>query len=121
MATVTGFTADRMLEIEDTTVVDGEVVGDNLILYQRDGTPIDAGDVRGPTGATGGGGWVYPRTFASPLYVWDFPHNQGTKAVSVITWDNTGTEIQGEISYPDNDTIRVTFYYPQTGSGEAWN
>jgi len=53
MATVTGFTAERMKEIEDTTVVDGEVQGDNLVLLTRDGTPIDAGSVRGPKGDTG--------------------------------------------------------------------
>ena len=32
MATVTGLTADRMLAIEAASVVDGDVVGDNLIL-----------------------------------------------------------------------------------------
>jgi microcystin-dependent protein len=53
MATVTGFTAERMLNIENSTVVDGEVQGDNLILQTRDGTPIDAGNVRGPKGDTG--------------------------------------------------------------------
>jgi hypothetical protein len=53
MATVTGFTAERMLEIEETTIVDGNIVGDNLILQRRDLVNIDAGNVRGPTGLTG--------------------------------------------------------------------
>lgn len=53
MATVTGFTAARMLEIENSTVVDGEVTGDNLILVTRGGTQIDAGSVRGATGPKG--------------------------------------------------------------------
>src|SRR3954470_21260394 len=53
MAKVTGFTADRMLVIENETVVDGEVQGDNLILMTREGTPIDAGNVRGPQGPQG--------------------------------------------------------------------
>jgi hypothetical protein len=53
MATVTGFTAERMLEIENTTVVDGEVdASGDLILIQRDGTPINAGSVEGPPGTT---------------------------------------------------------------------
>ena len=44
MATVTGFTAERMLEIENTTVVSGEInESGHLILEQRDGTEIDAG------------------------------------------------------------------------------
>jgi hypothetical protein len=53
MATVTGFTAERMLEIEDTCIVDGAIVGNDLVLEQRNGTPINAGNVRGPTGPTG--------------------------------------------------------------------
>jgi hypothetical protein len=53
MATVTGFTAERMLVIENETVVDGEVQGDNLILSRRDGITIDAGNVRGPVGPVG--------------------------------------------------------------------
>lgn len=53
MATVTGLTAERMLAIEAASVVDGDVVGDNLILTQHDGTQINAGNVRGPQGIQG--------------------------------------------------------------------
>jgi hypothetical protein len=53
MATVTGFTAERMLVIENETVIDGEVQGDNLLLMQRGGAVIDTGNVRGPKGDTG--------------------------------------------------------------------
>jgi hypothetical protein len=53
MATVTAFTAERSKQIEDTTVVSGEVQGDNLVLHQRNGTPINAGNVRGPKGDKG--------------------------------------------------------------------
>ncbi|MET0786075.1 MAG: hypothetical protein ABWY25_05165 [Paenisporosarcina sp.] len=53
MATITGFTAERMLVIENETVVDGEVVGDDLVLTTREGTPINAGNVRGPQGPQG--------------------------------------------------------------------
>ena len=58
MATVTGYTAERMKQIEDSTVTDGEVVGNNLHLLTRDGTPIDAGNVRGPQGVKGDTGEV---------------------------------------------------------------
>lgn len=48
MATVTGYTADRMKQIEDETVVMGEVdAGGNLVLTTRAGVQIDAGHVRG--------------------------------------------------------------------------
>lgn len=60
MATVTGYTAQRMKQIEDETVVDGEVVGDNLHLITRAGTQIDAGSVRGPVGPVGPAGPTIP-------------------------------------------------------------
>lgn len=53
MATVTGFTAERMQQIEDESVVDGSIVGTHLNLVQRDGTVIDAGVVVGPQGVAG--------------------------------------------------------------------
>lgn len=56
MATITGLTKDRMLEIEASSVVDGEVVGGNLILSAHDGTTINAGSVVGPAGPAGPAG-----------------------------------------------------------------
>lgn len=53
MATVTGLTAERMAEIEAQSIVDGEIVGDNLILKRFDDATIDAGSVRGPQGIQG--------------------------------------------------------------------
>lgn len=52
MAAVTGLTAARMLAIEAASVVDGEVVGDDLILTKHDGSTVNAGNVRGPTDPT---------------------------------------------------------------------
>jgi hypothetical protein len=42
-----------MLQIENESITDGEVVGDDLILTTRAGTPINAGNVRGPIGPEG--------------------------------------------------------------------
>lgn len=53
MATVTGLTAARMKEIEDASVVDGEVRSGNLILTKHDGNEINAGSVIGPAGPQG--------------------------------------------------------------------
>jgi len=53
MATITGLTAERMLEIEAASVVDGDVSGNDLLLTKHDGTVINAGNVRGPAGPTG--------------------------------------------------------------------
>lgn len=57
MATVTGLTAERMLEIEGASVVDGEIIGNHLILTKFDGSTIDTGVLPpGPTGPTGPAG-----------------------------------------------------------------
>lgn len=54
MAQVTAFTAERMKEIEDTTVVGGLVdVNGNLLLSTREGALIDAGYVKGGKGDKG--------------------------------------------------------------------
>jgi microcystin-dependent protein len=53
MATITGLTAERMLEIEGGSVVEGEIIGSNLILTKHDGSTIDAGPVIGPQGPVG--------------------------------------------------------------------
>jgi len=54
MATITGLTAERMLEIEGESVVDGQIdVDGNLILSRYDGSTINAGPVLGPTGPQG--------------------------------------------------------------------
>lgn len=53
MGVITGLTAERMLAIEAASVVDGDVVGDDLFLTKRDGTLINAGNVRGGPGPTG--------------------------------------------------------------------
>lgn len=57
MATVTGLTAERMLEIEGASVISGEIIADHLILTKFDGTTIDAGALPpGPTGPQGPSG-----------------------------------------------------------------
>lgn len=53
MATVTGLTAERMLEIEAASIISGEVIDGDLILTKHDGTTIDAGPVIGPQGPQG--------------------------------------------------------------------
>lgn len=53
MATVTGLTSERMLDIEGKSVIAGNVQGDNLILTKHNGTTANAGNVRGPVGPPG--------------------------------------------------------------------
>jgi hypothetical protein len=56
---VTGLTADRMRDIEAASVVDGNVVGNDLVLVRRDGQTMNAGSVRGNPGAVGPAGGYY--------------------------------------------------------------
>lgn len=58
MATVTGFTATRMLSIENNSVVSGVIIGDDLILTRQGGGTINAGNVRGLQGDQGISGAV---------------------------------------------------------------
>ena len=67
MTTVTSLTADRMLAIEAASVVDGDVVGDNLILTKHDGSQINAGSVRGPQGSPGPVGQDLSILTAAPI------------------------------------------------------
>lgn len=54
MATITGLTAERMITMENATVISGQVVGTSLILTTRGGQTINAGSVQGPIGPAGG-------------------------------------------------------------------
>lgn len=56
MATVNGMTAEAMQVIADASIVSGEVVVNDLHLTTRGGDIINAGNVRGPTGAAGTNG-----------------------------------------------------------------
>lgn len=58
MATVTSYTKDRLDELMDENIVDGAIVGDDLILEKRDGSTVNAGDVRGPAGTDAAPGSV---------------------------------------------------------------
>lgn len=58
MATVTGLTAARMLELAGANIVAARVDEGVLILSTRDGDDVIAGDIRGPQGDIGPAGGV---------------------------------------------------------------
>jgi microcystin-dependent protein len=96
MATVTGLTAERMLVIENETVVDGDVVAGELILVTRGGTQINAGQVqgaKGDPGATGPAG--APGTGLTVGAVCDFP-----KAPVPAGWLICDGSIYNIVDYP---------------------
>lgn len=128
MAVITGLTAERMLEIEAASVVDGDVVGDHLILSKHDGSTIDAGNVRGPTGADGPPGSLTrvtalpgsPANGAEILFVadaangvvWHLKYNAGSS--SAYKWEFVGGgDLSVEVPASQN-------YAPGTGNyGDA--
>jgi microcystin-dependent protein len=71
MATVTGFTSTRMLAMENATVISGTISGNNLMLTTKGGTQINAGNVRGPTGASGppGSGYIVCTSTTRPALI----------------------------------------------------
>ena len=60
MAEVTGLIATRMLAIEANSIVDGDIVGDNLVLKKHNGSTVVAGNVRGAPGVNGDPGGTGP-------------------------------------------------------------
>lgn len=56
MATITGYTAEHMLAIENATIVTASLVSYELILTTKGGTATNLGNVRGATGAQGATG-----------------------------------------------------------------
>ena len=53
MATVTGYTAERMMEILNETIKSLQVVGNNLIATKYDNSTVNLGNVRGIQGIQG--------------------------------------------------------------------
>lgn len=53
--------------------------------------------------------------FAIATSVWTCPHGFGKKGMPVMTFDANGDELVGDISYPDDDTVQVEWFYPTSG------
>lgn len=92
MATVTGYTSTRMKEIEDAAIIDGDVVGNDLILTRYDTTQINAGSIKGSTGVAGPAGptsivivtsTTRPTNPVEGLMIYE------TDTDKIYTWDGT--------------------------------
>jgi microcystin-dependent protein len=121
MGTITGLTAERMIEMENATVIDGDIVGDNLVLKTRDGTSIDAGSVRGPVGPPGinGSGFVICTSDTRPVLA---PADEGKAIYETDTdlvwfWDGDSW-----IAPPGGIPLAgcVSFYGPLEPPGGMW-
>lgn len=72
------------------------------------------------------GQWVpqrYPqlaikKTFSTPQAVWEFAHGLGRRPWP-RTWGLDGTHFQGQVTWPDDNTVRVEYRHPRTGTMEV--
>src|SRR5690606_13011982 len=114
MARVRSFTSERMLEIENTTVVSGEINGaGNLILYRRDGFSIDAGEVSGPKGDPGSGVVDVDIYYQASISGTVEPTGQWTTNIPIVPdgqylWVKTVTTYADP--YDPNDTFQTTTF-----------
>lgn len=98
MATVTGLTAQRMLQIERASIVNGRVDGDELILRTQGGDEIVAGKVRGPEGFAGPTG--------TSFWVTDTPLTEGfTSQVNPRPIPGQTVRVGDTIMSTDPDTV----------------
>lgn len=95
MATVTGLTAERMAEIEGASIVDGNVVGGNLILVTHSGANINAGSVIGPVGPAGPTFVVCTSTTRPSTTTGKAIYETDTKLIRI--WDGTRWKVQEKI------------------------
>lgn len=129
MATVTGLTAAKMLEIEAACIIDGDVVVNDLVLTRHDGTTINAGNVRGPAGTNGtngtngapgaagapgapgvAGGQVFSQAIGDGVAkAFTVVHGFGSKSVQVAVYQTATpfSEVTAEIERTDANTITV--------------
>jgi microcystin-dependent protein len=121
MGTITGLTAERMTEMENATVVDGDVVGTDLILKTKDGTSINAGNVQGPIGPPGinGSGFIVCTSMTRPNFA---PADEGkaiyeTDTDLVYIWDGV-TWIDPPGTAPLGSCI--TYYGITEPDGNRW-
>ena len=147
MGTITGYTAARTQQIEDSAIVNGSVVAGKLILTRHDTTSFDAGSVVGPiglTGLTGANGtgitsitvctsttrptgaarWIgimIYETNTKLLYTWDGVAWIYAGGVYICTSGTRPTPIKG-MSIFETDTSKLLQYQSATtGWTPPWN
>lgn len=121
MASVTGLTAEKMLELADENVVGAAIVGTHLVLTTRGGGDIDAGVVVGPTGATGATGpagttaptidTLANRLTANGSRGLFYASDKGALYADTGVWKLVAVLVDGDLRMPDTNNMDVSFTY----------
>lgn len=113
MATVVGKTSDRIDALLSGLVTDVEVNGGRLHITYHDGTVADAGPVDGDGTVD-----LFDQTynFTTSSKTWIVTHNRNTTSLRVDTFDSNGDPVEGDVSYPTPQTVRIDWWYFMTGS-----
>ncbi len=91
MATITSYTKTKIDSVEAASIVDGDIVGDDLILTRFDGVTINAGNVRGSQGVEGpAGGEVTSFVKADTSVEFKSGHQEGGSTFMRGTFTPTG-------------------------------
>lgn len=102
MATINGYTAEHMQEIEDNTIVDADLVGNNLVFTKHDASTVNVGSVRGPTGPTG-------------------PTGPAGTGLVICTSGTRPTPVVGLNIYETNTGKHLVYYGATTGWRPPWS
>lgn len=130
MATVTGYTAERMKEIEDQAIIDGSVIGDDLFLIRHDGSTINAGDVRGiqgPMGSSGDTAILIVTSSTRPSSPYDGLMIYETDTKRYYSWNGTAWVYRGGVilctatTRPDAPFNGLSIYETDTKRQYTWN
>lgn len=70
----------------------------------------------GPQGPPGSSGGQYEHTQAVPSTTWTVIHNLGYRPGGILVLDTLGRVSLGEVSYPDVNTVRISFSAAFSGS-----
>lgn len=130
VATVTGYTAPRMKEIEDSAIVSGIVVGDDLMLTRFDGEVINAGNVRGiqgPPGSSGDTAILIVTSTTRPSAPFDGSFIYETDTKRLYSWDGSawvykgGTIICTTTTIPTDLFPGLSIYVTDTQRSYIWS
>jgi hypothetical protein len=100
---------------EDVPPADIEPDEDDMSIIQVQGPEGPAGPA-GPTGSTGTSGGSYEYSQGSPAATWSIAHDLGYRPAGVRVIDSAGNDVEGVVSYPDDDRVTITFGGPFSGT-----